>query len=250
MQHITEDTDKDPTLTRLKQQIQKGLIPKSLKDLTPYRKIFGEVSISGLILKGNKIILPENLWQVAIQKAHQGGHPGMNCFKGRIRSHFWFPRLDSLIEEKVKSCKPCQMFTNKTTKEPLKMTPLLENAWQDVSIDLFGPMPDKKHVVVIQDLSTCFPAAKIVLSIGGSHVIPAIEDIYVDFGYPDTHRTGNGPPFDSQEFNEFSRSHGIKHRKVFPYHPQANPVETPMSCQDLTMATRMGYPGKLKIEPC
>ena len=81
---------------------------------------------------------------------------------------------------------------------------------------------------MIQDLSTRFPAAKIVPSTGGSHVIPAIEDIYVDFGYPDTHRTDNGPPFDSQEFNEFSRSHGIKHRKVFPYHPQANPVETLM----------------------
>ena len=79
--------------------------------------------------------------------------------------------------------------------------------------------------VVIQDLSTRFPAAKIVPSTGGSHVIPEIKDIYVDFGYPDTHTTDNGPPFDSQEFNEFSRSHGIKHRKVFPYHPQANPVE-------------------------
>ena len=97
-----------------------------------------------------------------------------------------------------------------------------------MSIDLFGPMPDKKHVVVIQDLSTRFPAAKIVPSTGGSHFIPAIKDIYVDFGYPDTHRTDNGPPFNSQEFNEFSRSHGIKHWKVFPYHPQANPVETLM----------------------
>ena len=145
MQRIIEDTDKDPTLTRLKQQIQKGFIPKSLKDLTPFRKIFSELSISdvGLILNGDKIILPKNLWQVAIQKAHQGGHPGMNCLKRRIRSHFWFSRLDSLIEEKVKSCKLCQMFTNKTTKEPLKTTPLPENAWQDVSIDLFGPVPDK-----------------------------------------------------------------------------------------------------------
>ena len=63
MQRIIEDTDKDPTLTRLKQQIQKGFIPKSLKDLTPFRKIFVELSISdvGLILKGDKIILPENL---------------------------------------------------------------------------------------------------------------------------------------------------------------------------------------------
>ncbi len=200
MQRIIEETSKDPTLIKLDQQIKKGFIPKSLTDLSPYRKFFDELSISdvGLILKGDKIILPEKLWQVAIKKAHQGGHQGMNCLKRRIRRHFLFPRLDCLIEKKVKLCKPCQMFTNKTTKEPLKIIKHPEEAWQDVSIDLFGPMPDKKHIVVVQDMNTQFPAAKVVPSTGGDHVISAIDNIYADFGYPNIHRTDKGPPFDLQ----------------------------------------------------
>ena len=78
MQCIIKDSDKDPTLIKLNQQIQKGLTPKSLKDLTSFRNILNEPSISdiGLILKGDKIILLESLWQMAIQKAHQVGHPG------------------------------------------------------------------------------------------------------------------------------------------------------------------------------
>ena len=120
------------------------------------------------------------------------------------------------------------MFTNKTTKEPLKIIKHPEEAWQDVSIDLFGPMPDKKHIVVVQDMNTRFPAAKVVPSTGGDHVISAIDNIYADFGSPDTHRTDNGPPFNSQQFSDFSQLHAIEHHKVFPYHPQANPVETLM----------------------
>ena len=40
------------------------------------------------------------------------------------------------------------------------------------------------------------------------------------------HRTDNGPPFGSALFSEYSKPRGIIHEKSFPYHPQANVVET------------------------
>ena len=117
MQRIIEETQKDPVLSSLKDHIRKGYIPKSLTPLQPFRKVLHELTLSDeeLILKGEKIVLPECLHDLALEKAHQGGHPGMNGLKRRLRSHFWFPLMDRKIESKVSGCKQCTMFTNKTT---------------------------------------------------------------------------------------------------------------------------------------
>ena len=228
METIIQETENDPRLQNLKTAIKKGYIAKSNTPLKPYRQVFNEITVSdeGLILKKEKIVLPESLWQTAIDKAHQGGHPGLSRMKRRLRSHFWFPSLDQKVSIKVNECQGCQLFTRKTTKEPLKPTPLPETAWEDVNIDLFGPMPDKRHVLVVQDSYSRFPAAKIVPSTKSTPVLNALNDIYLSYGNPERHRTDNGPPFNGREFAEFSKQNSIQHTKVFPYHAQANPAET------------------------
>ena len=227
MEKIIKETEQDPVLSSLKEYIRKGYIPKSDKTLKPYRKVFQELTLSDeeLILKSEKILLPQSLYHVALEKAHQGGHPGMNGLKRRLRSHFWFPKMDSKIESKVASCKHCTMFTNKTTREPMQPHKTSDVAWKDVSVDLFGPMPDRQHVVAVIDKSSRFPAAKIIPNTSNTAVTSALRDIYADFGQPDTHQTDNGPPFNSDGFAKFSSDNGIQHVKTYPYHPQGNPVE-------------------------
>lgn len=224
---ILEETRRDKTLRCLKKHLRRGYIPKNLDSLQPYRKFQDQLTIiDGIIYKKDRIILPQSLWKRAIDKAHQGGHPGMTNLKRRIRSHFWIPELNKLVEKKVKKCEPCQYFTNKKMHEIIQPVPFSNEPWQDVSVDLFGPMPDHRHIAVVQDIKTRFPAATIVKSTAAKHVIPTLEEIYAMYGHPDSHRTDNGPPFNSKEFKEFSANHGIRHRTSYPYHPQANPVET------------------------
>ena len=121
MDRIIDITQKDQTLAALKTAINKGYIPASDSLLTPYAHIMDELTISdeGLILKGSRIILPEALWEEAVNKAHQGSHPGTASIKRHIRSHFWFPTLNKIVESKIKQCNTCQVFTNKSTKEPI-----------------------------------------------------------------------------------------------------------------------------------
>jgi len=159
----------------------------------------------------------------------------MNSLKRRMRSHFWFPKMNQLIEDLVKQCMPCQMFTPKATKEPITAVKTPKHPWQDVSIDLFGPMPDKRHIVVVQDIFSRYPAARIVPSTAATPVLNAIDNIYTDYGKPDTHRTDNGPPFNSSAFKQFSESNDIAHHTIYPHHPQANPVETFMKPIGKTM---------------
>ena len=101
----------------------------------------------------------------------------MSSLKRRIRTHFWFPKLDSIIEEKVKQCPSFQIFTGKHTKEPLQPLRVPEKAWANVNVDIFGPMPDKRHVLVVQGSLTRFPAAKIVSLTAEKPVIVALKDI-------------------------------------------------------------------------
>ena len=170
------------------------------------------ITDTGLIMKDDQIIIPQSLIKTAIRKAHQGGHPGMTSMKRRLRSHFWHPDLNSAIEDAVKSCKHCLMFTNKFRKNKLSPHQLNKKfAWEKVSVDLFGPMPDKRHIVVAQDVLSRFPVAKILTKTDAENVTKALHEFYTTYGTPLIHRTDNGPPFNSKEFAKFSEELGIKH---------------------------------------
>ena len=108
------------------------------------------------------------------------------------------------MEDFVTKCPGCNLF-----EEPQKSHNVPEKCWEKVAVDLFGPMPSKKHVVVVQDMGTRFPVAKLVTSTAADKVIPVLSDIYNNYGNPDVHRSDNGPPFNSKAFKEFSESRGI-----------------------------------------
>ena len=74
MQKIIKRTKEDPVLNTLKRSIQNGYIPKSEKEMKPFQKVFHELTISdeGLILKGEKIVLPKKLHDTALEKGNAG----------------------------------------------------------------------------------------------------------------------------------------------------------------------------------
>ena len=246
IERLIQATDKDATLQKLKKAICKGYINPKDEDTRPYVKIFSQLAIteSGLIMKEERFVLPSSLVSLAIRKAHQGGHPGITSMKRRLRTHFYFPKLNNSIEDAVKKCKLCAMFTPKNRKNKLHpQTVEGYNAWEKVSVDLFGPMPDKRHIVVAQDMVSKFPAAKILNQTDADHVTEALREFYTSFGTPMVHRTDNGPPFNSEKFARFSEDRGIAHQKTFPYHPQANPVESFM--KPLGKAMKTAYSARL-----
>ena len=231
LKQLVEETKKDAALQQLKKALRRGYLPKSREKLAPYAKVWDQLAIldSGLIMKGEKIVLPRSMIKTAIEKAHQGGHPGMTTLKRRIRTHFWCPKLNDEVQKVIKACTECAMFTPKNRSNPLLPHQLDGyNAWEKLSIDLFGPMPDKRHIIVAQDMVSRFPAAKILNKHDAAHVTKALEEIYTTYGTPIIHRTDNGPPFNSKEFESFSKKLAVEHETSAPYHPQANPVEALM----------------------
>ena len=197
---IAQATHEDPTLQKIATLIKKGQswISKTEPDeVQRFRPIFPQLTVTGngIILKDERIILPTKLQESAIKIAHKGAHPGQEGLKRRLRYHFFFHGMDKKVEEFVKSCSDCNVFVDKKTKEPIKPHQVPEKCWETVAADLYGPMPSSKHVVVVQDLASRFPAAKLVTSTRADKVIPALTEIYETYGNPDVQISDNGPPF-------------------------------------------------------
>ena len=56
-------------------------------------------------------------------------------------------------------------------------------------------------------------------------MLPALGATYNNFGNPLEHKADNSPPFNSQEFKDFSTARGISVKHSYPYHPQGNDAE-------------------------
>ena len=49
--------------------------------------------------------------------------------------------------------------------------------WESVAVDLFGPLPSRNHVVVVQDLGSRYAVARLVSSTSANKVLPAMADV-------------------------------------------------------------------------
>ena len=91
MSRIIDETANDDKLSTLKEAMRLGYITTEQRPvLAEFSGILQQLTVSevGLVFKGEKIVLPQSLHQLAIEKAHQGSHPGVSSMKRRVRWHF------------------------------------------------------------------------------------------------------------------------------------------------------------------
>ena len=241
---IAMETKKDATLSKIQVLLQKGRTSVPKKESGAVRKfnpIMHELTLArnGIILKQERMVLPDSLQSLAIELAHRGSHPGRSGIERRLRYHFFFHDMFAKVKKFVESCEDCSVFVDKKTKEPIRHHKVPNESWHSVSVDLFGPMPSSKHVVVVQDLGSRFPAAKLVTSTKAEKVIPVLKDIYNAYGNPEQQISDNGPPFNSAKMQDFTEKRGIEMRTTPPYFPNANPAEVFMKTVGKTMKTAL-----------
>jgi hypothetical protein len=216
----------------------KTWIPQDAPDkLKKFTKILPELTVTGngIILKSERIILPESLHNMAIELAHRGSHPAQSSMERRLRSHFFFHNMEDKVNKFLSSCLLCCSFNDKKTSEPIGRHKVPDKCWDTVAVDLFGPMPSKHHVVVVQDLASKYPAAKLVSNTSADKVLPVLSDIYDNLGNPQKQISDNGSPFNSKAMGTFAEKRGISLQKIPPLHPASNPAETFMRPLGKTM---------------
>ena len=87
--------------------------------LMPVWKFRDELNVEdGLVLKGQRIILPKSLHASALEQIHYA-HQGAEKCKLRAKAAVFWCGINHDIDEMVKSCAPCQAHQVANTKQTL-----------------------------------------------------------------------------------------------------------------------------------
>ena len=194
--------------------------------LQSFRAVKDELSVSfsdcgAAVMRGKRLVIPYSLQNRTLELAHEG-HQGITKTKALLRSKVWFPMMDNMVENIVSKCIPCQANSNRKSSEPLQMSELPKGAWLKLSIDFCGPIPTGEYLLVVVDEFSRYPVVHVTRSTSADTIMPLLDQTFASFGYPETIKSDNGPPFQSAEWKKFLTDRGIKHRRITPLWPQAN----------------------------
>ena len=185
----------------------------------PYHSVASELSVcNDILLRGDRIIIPQTLQQEMLAKLHSG-HQGITKCRQRARQSIWWPGINKEIDTMISKCLICCKYKRQNA-EPLKPTPFPEYPWQRVATDLFE-WKKISYILVIDYYSRYIEIASL-RSTNASGVIQKLKGIFARHGIPEYLMSDNGPQFSSQEFQCFSVEYGFEHVTSSPNFPQAN----------------------------
>ena len=90
----------------------------------------------GLILKGDRIIIPEALRSQILDALHTG-YQGETKFLLLARESVFWPGITNDIKQLVKDCDICNKFQPEQPKLPLMQPDLPIRPWEKLGIDIF-----------------------------------------------------------------------------------------------------------------
>ncbi len=145
-------------------------------------------------------MLSTSLTHRVFQMAHTG-HPGMVRMKRQLRQTYWWPLLDSQVEQVVKCCEGCQKSAKSQLPDPIPKLCIQkpDYAWSRIGIDIVGPF----STVSVVDRFLAFPEVLLTADIRSSKIVSWLHALFTCYGYPDESVRNNGPQFVSQEFQVF-----------------------------------------------
>lgn len=210
----------DATLNTVAEFIKKGW-PKRCGDLPdelqPFWNVREELSVvRSNVCKSDKVIPPLSLRQRICELAHEG-HLGRNLTKSKLRSGYWFPGMDHLIEDLVKGCHACGISdkTKYTRRAPLEPVHVPIKPWEKLGLDIIGPLQvtglQERFIIVLVDYFSKWVTIKFVCKVDTKAINIFLSDTFASEGIQHTIITDNGVQLVSEEMNDFLRSMAIKH---------------------------------------
>ncbi|CAM4645669.1 unnamed protein product [Caretta caretta] len=174
----------------------------------------------GCLFWGRHVIIPPPLRSQMLEQLHSG-HCGIGRMKEIALSYFWWPGLDSAIEEKARACMLCQDVRSAPQWAPLHPEDWPDNPWQRINVDFTGPFEGNMFLVVV-NVHSKWPEVSLMQSTTAESTIQKLWGLFRHSGLPEQLVSDNGPQFISQEFRNFMKTKGIHHITSAPYHPSTN----------------------------
>ena len=203
----------------------------------------------GLLRISDKVYVPEDpptLVGLLIHHIHEQpstGHPGRNHMVCLLSARFHLKNLAPRVAMYLKNCPVCCKLARHTGPPLLlRLLPVPDAPWRDISVDFVGPLPlsdGYNLIMVVVDRLTkmhhYIPCTAKEADRGTS--APSMARLFLNYvfrlhGLPETIVSDRGPQFISSFWEYLTKSLGIKHKLSTAYHPQTD-SQTERANQDL-----------------
>ena len=197
-----------------------------------------------------QFVLPRVFRKQALEACHdEVGHLGIERMTSLLKDRFYWPKMESDIEEYVKTCPRCLKFKaipEKAELNIINVTRPLELVHIDF-LTIEAPRKDKDvNILVVMDHFTRYAQAYITRSQMAPVVANTLwEKFFVHYGFPEKILSDQGRNFESNLIAELCKLTQIKKLRTTPYRPEGNG-----SCErfNRTLISMIGtLPEELKI---
>ena len=175
----------DQDLNKLKEVVFKGWpayrkqCPQELWDYWTFRCDL--VIEDGLILKGDRIIIPEILRGQILDALHTGHQGETKCLLLARESVFW-PGITNDIKQLVKDCDTYNKYQAEQPKLPLMQPDLPTRPWEKLGTDIFE-FKGLKYLMIV-DYYSRFPVIRLLSDISSETICNHFTSVLAEYGLP------------------------------------------------------------------
>ena len=192
---VKQQTDYDPVLCKVKQYTQHGW-PDQLSnqdtELKPFFHRKSELSLEdGIVLWGSRVVIPTCLQAKVLEVLHST-HIGISRMKSLARQFVWWPKLDSEIENMVKSCSTCAVSGADPPPTVLHPWEWPKQPWCRIHVDYAGPLFGKMYLIIV-DAHSKWMEVHITNGCTTAITIDKLQLSFASFGLPQVLVSDNGP---------------------------------------------------------
>lgn len=184
-----------------------------------YFKMREEIFVEdGILYLGNRIIVPKSLRKEMLMLLHES-HQGITKTKGRAKEIFYWPNINTDIEECVSKCMKCQTFRNNIPNERMIPHEIPELPFYKIACDILEH--ESKIFLVMVDYYSKWIELKEIKNKSSKEVIRCWLEVFCIFGVPKMIIADN-VPFNSYECREFANKWNSEIITTSPYHHRSN----------------------------
>ena len=170
---------------------------------------------NGVVEYDGKVYVPRdrNLRERIIHAHHDtplAGHPGRFKTLDLIQRNYWWPGIRTYVTRYIEGCETCQRTKpiHGPLAAPLHPNPAPAGPWEEITMDLIGPLPDSRGynaIMVVVDrlskMSILIPTSTTQTSEGTARLF--LDNVFRRFGAPKKVYSDRGPQFVSAFMRDF-----------------------------------------------